>query len=329
MKLEQNDKPFLFSTTEIPDVFFTEYLSQSSGDFIKVYLYLLFLSQHNKEIKLNDLSKKLALPLKSIQDSIKYWEDLGVLTKKTTGYIVNNLQEIELHKLYNPKVSSSPEDLKRTSKNKYRAKAIENINNTYFQGIMSPSWYTDIDFWFSKYSFDEQVMIALFDYCFNRSALHRNYVQTVADAWAKNNIKTFTDLDAYYQKQEKITKIKKTISKKLGYTRPLTQYEEAYIEKWNIDYGYNLDVIEIALKKTTSKANPNFNYIDTLISNWHERNLKTPLEVNNYLTEAKQKNKNIKQMEKNTNFQNYTQRNYDNLNSLYANIPFDNTDNTN
>ena len=46
MKLEQNDKSMLFSSTEIPDVFFTEYLSAANGDFIKVYLYLLFLSKN-------------------------------------------------------------------------------------------------------------------------------------------------------------------------------------------------------------------------------------------------------------------------------------------
>ena len=66
MKLEQNDKSMLFSSTEIPDVFFTEYLSQANGDYVKVYLYLLFLSKYDKDIKINDLSKKLALPLKTI-----------------------------------------------------------------------------------------------------------------------------------------------------------------------------------------------------------------------------------------------------------------------
>ena len=46
MKLEQNDNSILFGTTSVPDVFFTEYLASASGDFIKVYLYLLFLSHH-------------------------------------------------------------------------------------------------------------------------------------------------------------------------------------------------------------------------------------------------------------------------------------------
>lgn len=319
MKLEQNDLSLLFSSTTIPDVFFTEYLSQISGDCLKVYLYMTFLAKYNKDIKLNDLSKKLELPLKTIQESIKYLEEEGLITKKNTGYILNSIQEIELHKLYNPKITSSPEELKKVAQNQYRAKAIENINNEFFQGIMSPSWYSDIDLWFKKYSFDEEVMIALFRYCFNRSALHRNYIQTVAEAWFKNNIKTFNDLDKYYEKQEKLNSLQKTISKKLGITRNLSQYEESYIEKWNIDYGYNLDVIEIALKKTTSKSNPNFDYLDKLLTDWHDRNLKTTYDVQNFLVQMKEKNKNIKTLEKNNGYSNYDQRNYNDLNNFYAN----------
>lgn len=82
MKLDQNDKSILFSNTDIPDVFFTEYLSSANGDYIKVYLYIVFLSKYDKDIKINDLSKKLALPLKTIQEAFKYWEDNGVLVKK-------------------------------------------------------------------------------------------------------------------------------------------------------------------------------------------------------------------------------------------------------
>ena len=245
MKLEQSDLSLLFSSTNLPDIFFTEYLSQISGDALKVYLYITFLAKYNKDIRLNDLSKKLELPLKTIQESIKYLEEQSLITKKNTGYIINNIQEIELHKLYTPKVTSSPEELEKIAQNKQRAKAIDSINNQFFQGIMSPSWYSDIDLWFKKYSFDEEVMIALFQYCFNRSALHRNYIQAVAEAWFKNNIKTYNDLDKYYEKQEKLNTLQKTISKKLGITRHLSQYEEGYIEKWNIDYGYNLSLIHI------------------------------------------------------------------------------------
>lgn len=319
MKLEYKDKSILFSYTEIPDIFFTEYLSCASGDFIKIYLCLVFLSKYDKDIKITDLSKKLNLPFNVIQAGLTFWEENGVITKKPNGYILNSLQELELHKSYTPNLTLTPEAIEKNSKNQYRAKAIESINNLYFQGIMSPSWYSDIDLWFKKYEFDEQVMVALFDYCFGKSALHKNYVQTVAEAWSKNNIKTYNDLENYYQKHDNMNKIKKAICKKLGRYTSLTEFEEEYIEKWILEYGYDLNVINIALKKTTSKSNPNFAYLDKLLSDWHERKLKTPSEIEAFLAEFKTKNKNIKELEKKTNYNNYTQRKYDNLNELYAN----------
>lgn len=322
MKLTQKDQSFLFSNTAVPDVFFAEYLSSANGDFIKVYLYIFYLSKYNKDIKLNDLSKKLNLSLKTIQEAMQYWETQNVVTKTPSGYILNDLQELELHSLYSPKLSSSPEETKKTEKNKSRAKAIENINNLCFQGMMRPTWYNDIDLWFKKYGFDEEVMIALFNYCFQRNGTSKNYIQTVAEGWAKNNIKNFTDLDNYFLKQENFNVIKKSISKKLGFHRELTQYETAYVEKWVVDYGFSLDIIEIALKKTTSKTNPNFDYLNKILSDWHDRNLKTTDEIENYLKNSKIKNKNIKELEKNSSklsYKNYEQRNYDNLNSLYTN----------
>lgn len=319
MKLEQSEGSALFSTTNIPDIFFSEYLSQSSGDYIKVYLYILFLSKYNKDIKLNDLSKKLALPLQTIQDALKYWEDLEVITKKGTGFIINNLQENELHKLYNPKISLSSEDIDRNEKSKYRASSIEAINSTFFQGLMSPAWYANISMWFDKYGFDEKVMIALFSYCLKRSALHKNYVQVVADAWSKHNVKTFSDLEDYFQRQETLQKIEKAIQKKLGITRPLTEYEKAYIEKWSVDFAYTLDVIEIALKKTTSKASFSFDYLDKIISDWHDRNLKTADDVQNFIVQYKNQMKNKKELEKKVKYNNFEQRSYDNFDNLYAN----------
>ena len=319
MKLEQNEPLSIFSNTTLPDIFFTEYLPEANGDYIKIYLYILFLSKYDKDIKVNDLCKKLGLSLKVIQDGMKYWEEQGVLTRKNTGYVITNLQEKELHQLYKPKVALSADQIQKSAESQKKAKTIEYINNRYFSGLMPTSWYPDIELWFKKYHFEDEVMVSLFDYCFNKSALHKNYVQAVADAWAKNQIQTYNDLDQYYEKQEKLTKLANLVSKKLNLSRQLSQYEYAYLEKWYIDFGFSFDIIEIALKRTTSKVNPSFDYIDKLLTDWHERNLTSVEQVNQFLADMKQKNKNIKQLEKKTGFQKYEQRSYDNLNSLYAN----------
>ena len=283
----------------------------------QIVILLKYISKYQKEIKINDLSKTLSLDFPIVQDAIKYWETKELLIKTPTGYSLANIQEIELSKLYHPKVTSSPEDVKNSAKSQYRAKAIEQINALFFQGVMSPSWYHDIDYWFNKYGFDEQVMLALFNYAYEKRALHRNYLQATADAWSKNQIKTFNDLDTYFAQQEKRNKTNSEIAKKLNLYRKLTTYEEEDIIKWTENYKFPMDVIEIALKTASSHNKVRFDYIDTLLTDWHHKDLHSSSEVTTYLQSLKEKDKRTRQIEKTA--LEYTQSTFDNLEALYDN----------
>lgn len=319
MKIEQNEKAMIFSNTSLPDVFLSEYLSDMPGDVLKIYLYLVFLSKYSKHAKINDLSKKLNLPLNVINDGIKYLEQNNLILRKHETFLIVDLQEKTLHDIYTLKIQTTPEKIEENANNKKRIELVEYINNKYFQGVMGPTWYNDIDTWIRKYEFDDQVVINLFDYCFNKSALHKNYVQAVAEAWGANKIKDLNDLEIYYTEQDKLMKLKKDIAKKLGKRSGLTQYEEAYIEKWNKEYKYDLNIIEIALKRTTFKSNPTFEYINSIITDWHDRNLKTPAEVTAFLEQRKKQNQDKKELDKKVKQENFKQREYSNLSFLYAN----------
>ena len=319
MKLENSEKHMMFNITQIPDIFFSEYLGNMPGDYLKIYLYLSFLSKYSKDVKVNDLSKNLTLPVNVISDGMKYLEDNKLILRKPQGFIILSLQEKMLNELYKPNIKQAPEKIEENEQNKERIKLIEYLNNKYFQGVMGPTWYSDIDTWFEKYGFDKQVMISLFDYCFKKSALHRNYIQTVAEAWGLNNIKDLNDLESYYMEQDRINKIKKSIAKKLGKHSGLTQYEEAYIEKWVNDYKYDMDIIEIALKRTTLRSNVSFEYLNNVITDWNDRNLRTPTQVTEFLEQRKQLNKDKKELNKRVKKESFEQREYSNLSFLYAN----------
>lgn len=317
MKLSSSSKSFLFSSTEIPDIFFTDYLPVAQSEYVKVYFYVLFLANHNSEIKINDLSKTLGLDFPTVEEAIKYWENTGLLIKNPTGYSLANLQEIELNKLYSPKVTLSPETIEKNAENKHRAKVIDLINTQFFSGTMSPTWYADIDLWFQKYGFDDQVMLGLFNYAFDKKALTRPYITAVADGWGKENIKTFTDLESYFTRRENVKTLNKEIAQKLNLSRNLTQYDEEYVQKWHDDYKYDMKIIEIALKKASTKNNINFKYIDAILSDWHEKSLTTPDDVNNYLNASQNREKKTKQVKK-IEFE-YTQSTFDNWDALYDN----------
>ncbi len=288
----------LFEDINIPELFVSNHLTNANGDYVKLYLYCMFISKHNGDISPLDLSKKLSLPLSTVEQGLKYWEENGVMTRKQKNYILNDLKQQEIGKLYTPKLTSLPEDaVKNTSKNIQRTKIVNAINSMFFQGVMSPTWYTDIDTLFAKYKFEEDVVYSLFQYCFDRQALHRKYLFTVADAWAQSGIVTMEDVDNYYNQFEKTNQMKKSIGKKLGFVRNLSEYEEAYVNKWVNDFNYPLDIIEIALKKTTSKTNPSFDYIDKILTDWHERKLNSVSDINEFLKTQRERQKEFKQLD--------------------------------
>ena len=59
-----------------------------------------------------------------------------------------------------------------------------------------------------------------------------------------------------------------------------------------------MDVIEIALKRASSNNKVRFDYIDSLISDWHKKDLHSKEEVETYLQSLRDKDKKSKAVEK-------------------------------
>ena len=120
MKIEQNDKKMLFNKTELPDVFFSDYLKQMQGDYLKIYLYLIFLSKYGKEVQVNDLTNNLSLPVNTISEGMKYLEENNLILRTMQGYVITDLQEKTLNELYMPYIETTQEKLEENVKNKER-----------------------------------------------------------------------------------------------------------------------------------------------------------------------------------------------------------------
>lgn len=279
-------KSILYSDTLVPDIFIDEYLPSMDSDSVKVYLYCLFLGKYNKQASAKDISKKLLMDIDKVKQSLTYLEGLGLLTtnEKATSVILADIKDKEINKLYKLKTTSSIEDATANyERNKSRNSTLSAINNKFFQGLMSPMWYEDIDHWFNKFRFDDDVMYTLFKQCYDNNALHRNYVRVVAESWGKRAIKNFFELEQYMEEQEKFKGIMGKIIKKLKLNRSLTDYERDLVEKWLNQYKYDFDILELALERTTAKTSPNLKYIDSIISSWYSAGLKTREEVLHYM----------------------------------------------
>ncbi len=305
------------SDTNIPDLFILNYMNSLQGLDIKLYLYILFALKNNLEVDVSSLSKQLCVTEAEISNSLDVLQAEELLIKNSQGFIVTDLKEVEINKSYIPKMEPKVNRVQSELERK-RMAAASAINESFFQGIMSLGWYTDIGTLFKNYSFSEEVMIALFHYCMERKALNRKYVYAVAENWYKGGVKTFEQLEEFLENYDNIQKIKQKIQKALRLNRNFTKYEEQYIDTWVKEYKYEFNIIEEALKRTVAKPNPSLKYVDAILSNWYKKGIKTLDDINNedkVNVEEKEDTKKPK-----PKYQNYEQREYEDIESFYDNV---------
>lgn len=319
MKFIQKKKLEL-GDTQIPDLFIVNYMKSLQANDIKVYLYILYLIQKNTEVEIDDMTKNLGLSEEELKASLEVLQVEELLVKNSQGYIIVDLKEVEVNKSYTPKFETKSNKVQSELERK-RTAAVNAINESFFNGIMTLGWYTDIGNLFKSYSFSEDVMIALFQYCKERNALNKKYVYAVAETWSNGGVKTFEQLEDFLDKYEKFVKIKQKIVKALGLGRNLSKYEEAYIQKWTNVYKYDFDIIEEGLKRSTSTTNPSIKYIDAIISSWYKKGFTTIQQI-----EDEENNPtrvvNVKKSPepKKKSYQSYSQREYDSTDDFYDDV---------
>lgn len=312
-------KKMLYSDTPVPDIFISQYIGQMSSDYFKVYIYCLFLDRYNKTINENTLSCGLNMSKETVKDALNYFIENNLATVEHDVLILLDIKDAQIQKYFQER--TDPQQSKPNI-TKEQETVIRAINNEFFQGIMGISWYTDIGTWFEKYKFDTDVMYQLFHLCYERNALSNNsYISKVAEDWYSRNIRTDFDLQSYFKTRSKVSKTADRIAKRLRLYRNLTEYEEKTVEKWVMEYGYDFDVIDLALKNGSKITNPNINYFDKILTDWYNKNLKDVKSIQEADT-SKKSEKTTDPKNKPNQMENFTPRQYDKdfLESLYEEL---------
>lgn len=321
MKFIKKNKMEL-SDTLVSDLFILNYMISLEAVDIKLYLYMVFLAKSQTEMDQATLAKKIGVTENELSFSLDRLQTEELIVKTSQGFNIVDLKEVEVNKSYIPKMEPKINRV-QTELERKRIAAAEAINESFFQGIMSLGWYTDIGTLFKNYSFSEEVMIALFHYCQERKALNKKYVYAVAENWYHGGVKTFEQLEEFLESYDEIQKVKQKIVKALRLNRNITKYEEQYINSWIKDFGYDFSMIEEALKRTVTVANPTISYINGILNNWHKKGFKNVNDLKNDEKEMEHKKGNVTNVKKENQaikFKNYEQRKYNDLESFYDNF---------
>lgn len=306
-------KDILLSDTLVPDIFLSDIMPRIPSDAVKVYLYCIFLSKYNKEARPEDLAAKLDLSLDTVNASFFILEQEELILRTPKVVSLTNIKELALSKHYRKRTTSEADSANnKTQTNIKRNQCIDSINKMFFQGIMAPSWYAAIDNWFLTHRFDEDVMVSLFKFCYDNNAMNIKYVEKVAATWASKNITSHWELEKYMEACERTREIGKTIAKSLRLGKKLTAYEEKHLETWLNEYGYDMTIIDEALKLTVGKSTP-FKYAHNILTNWHKEGIQSLEQLKAYqeASFSSKRSKSSTNTGKKPRRDNFQQRRYD------------------
>ena len=300
--------------TPVSNVFIEKYMPNARGEFVKVYLLMLKHSIAGEPgISAPILASSLNILESDIMNALNYWSDLGVI-KLTSVDPMNNFS-IEFLDLSEDNFTPNKEvNLLDALENKGINDMLKDIEKILGR-TLSPKEMEMYLGWQKEFSFPSELILLLVEYCASKGKSDYRYIEKVALTWHDINITTMAQAQNYIkQTEDKWVKIRKILSYLGIKNNDLMKPQEEMIDKWLTTYNFDLDVIKKACNICAERLNrADFKYIDGILTNWFNNNIKT---LDDIAVKDKQFKKNYKKNTYNKNnssngFNNFEARSYD------------------
>ena len=300
--------------TPVSNVFIEKYMPNARGEFVKVYLLMLKHSIAGEPgISGPILASSLNLLESDIMNALNYWSDLGVI-KLTSIDPMNNFS-IEFLDLSEDNFTPNKEvNLLDALENKGINDMLKDIEKILGRTLSTKEMEMYLG-WQKEFSFPSELIFLLVEYCASKGKSDYRYIEKVALTWHDMNITTMAQAQNYIkQTEDKWVKIREILSYLGIKNNDLMKPQEEMIDKWLTTYNFDLDVIKKACNICADRLNrADFKYIDGILTNWFNNNIKT---LDDIAIKDKQFKKNYKKNTYNKNnssngFNNFEARSYD------------------
>lgn len=293
------------SATVLPDDFVDYFMPRANGEFVKIYIYLLR-SAHTGDVhpSLSSIADVFSCTEKDVLRALRYWERTGLVQlsfdsgKELTGVqLLPPTTFQETQKIIVPESPTSTEDSAVSEKStevstkpvgrqkaeisSSRAKELsqnEEVRQILFmaeQYIGRPLSATDIRrllYFYDELHFSADLMDYLVEYCVSKDQRSLSYIEKVGLSWHAEGLNTVKKAKAH-------TNLYKhsyfAIFKAFGIrNRNPIPNEQADMDRWLIQYGFPLEIIQEAAARTISATGKaSFNYAERILADWHSRKI--------------------------------------------------------
>lgn len=338
------------NVTILSNAFLDGHMPQANGEFVKIYLYLLRVSQDPaKSVSLTQIADRMSCTESDVVRAVRYWEKTGLLIvatdekKRIAGITFadpaqpreaaaqeDTVPAAESAKTPQKSTESPLENPKKeepytlTEDRMAELGANEDVQELLFiaeKYMGRPLTRTDqqkIFYFLDGLRFSVDLVDYLIEYCVSRGHKSIRYIEKVALAWHDAGIKTVSEAR---ESTGKYHKEYYDIMKALGVNNhnPITA-EIRIMDKWLVTYGFPMDVITEACTRTILKTSkPTLGYTDGILTNWWNAGVKTFADIKEH-DARHEKARDSKKQQVSTarkpkapsgSFYNFEQRNYD------------------
>lgn len=306
--------------TPVENIFINHYMPGAPGDYVKVYLLGLKLSYSHQNNYLSDdiIARTVNISPEEVKKAWKYWESQNIIriiqSEKDDGSIIEyvDLKELMLNiKGKETKPGKNSVDRIIMARQNLKIKGMFD----YIEKIMGRELYPNDMFtyldWIEDYGFPPEIVIMIIEDCYSRNKKDMAYLKQVAKNWFDAGIDSQEKAVSYANRhKEKWQKYNKVLNFLRLDNRP-TVVQEEMLYKWFYEYCFSDEAVLKACELTAKTLKPSFAYIDKILSEWHNNNIKTMDEIEAYLSQSKADNKKAVPKSEKRSFNNFKGRTYD------------------
>ena len=257
-------------------MFINEYMTGAPGEYVKVYLFALMYAQLDVELGNSDIAKQLSMEIEDVLKAWTYWEKMGIIRKIRTSAENPLDYDVEFVLLKDMLYGSNGESTPTVSDQGINAQMaspeyrtmFEKIEKT-FGRVISGTEMGEVLSWINDFGIEPDYVAFAVEYCAKKKKKTVNYTESVIRNWISEGHRTVEDIRQHIGQMEERTADYRRIFKALGWNRNWTEEEKRIMSSWFDELGFSLEQILQACAKTTGIPNPNINYVNKVLENWH------------------------------------------------------------
>jgi DnaD/phage-associated family protein len=142
---------------------------------------------------------------------------------------------------------------------------------------LSPEDMQDIMSWAADFGAAPPVIVFAFRYAAGRKSgagagRRTNYVGRIVRSWTEKGLSTVEEVKGYLEENDNRHYRYRRVLKALGMIRNASEEEQRIMDRWFDEFGFDMETVLDACKRSSGITNPNINYIHAILNDWAKNN---------------------------------------------------------